>query len=112
MGAEAKVMSRSWQSFGPGRISSRTYKAAAWFYVPDNKLVVRHCCHPTALRPYFAEYADVGLTKYDLCRSMAVVNGWQSTEEEFAAAARQLLAVRNLKNMQDIAAHWLQTRSN
>jgi len=74
------------------------------------QMVVEHCRHMTALRPYYATYRGEYLTKKMLCRSMAAVNGWQSTEEDFAQAADQLLAVRDLRNMQDIAEHWLNTR--
>ena len=85
-------------------------RAGRWAYVHDMQLVVEHCYHMTALRPYYATYRGQLLTKKMLCRSMAAVNGWQSSEKEFAQAADQLLAVRNLREMQDIAEHWLNTK--
>ena len=87
-------------------------RAGSWAYVHDMGLVVQHCYHMTALRPYYATYNGQYLTKKMLCRSMAAVNGWQSTEEDFAQAADQLLAVRSLRNMQDIAEHWLNTKGS
>ncbi len=85
-------------------------RAGRWAYVHDMGLVVEHCYHMTALRPYYATYRGQLLTKKMLCRSMAAVLGLKSTEEEFAQAADQLLAVRNLRKMQDIAEHWLNTK--
>ena len=87
-------------------------RAGSWSYIHDMRLVVDHCGHMTALRPYTATYSCRYLTKADLCRSMAAVNGWQHTEEDFAQAADQLLAVRNLREMQDIAEHWINTKGS
>jgi len=87
-------------------------RARKWAYVHDMGLVVSHCCHMTALRPYYATYNGLFLTKKILCRSMAAVYGWQSTEEEFEQAADQLLAVRHLRTMQNIAEHWLNAKGS
>ena len=87
-------------------------RAGRWAYVHDMGLVVEHCRHMTALRPYYATYNGQYLTKKMLCRSMAAVNGWQSTEKEFEQAADQLLAVTHLQEMQDIAEHWLTTKGS
>lgn len=87
-------------------------RAGRWSYVDDMRLVIHHCGHMTALYPYYATYRSLELTKRDLCRSMAAVNGWPSTEEDFAKAADQVLAVRKLANMRQIAEHWLSQASH
>lgn len=98
-------MAKRWTAIGK-RLDGR---AGSWALVSDMRMVVRHCGHPTALRPYYAEFNGWRLTMRDLCRSVAAVRGWKSTEEDFAQAAPQLLAVRHLREMQDIAEHWLNT---
>ncbi len=85
-------------------------RAGSWSYIHDMRLVVDHCGHMTALRPYTAAYNGRYLTKVDLCRSMAVVYNWQHTDDYFAEVADQLLAVRNLREMQAITEHWLRTK--
>ena len=85
----------------------------AWRCADLPGIVIRHCGHPTTLRPYYAEFDGVGLTKRDLCRSMAAVGAkhghhWPNDEDAFQEAAPQLLAVSRLAVMKDIAQHWFE----
>jgi hypothetical protein len=38
-----------------------TRRAWAWRFDADRRLVVRHCGHPTALRPYWVQFGDNSL---------------------------------------------------
>lgn len=66
-------------------------------------LVILHCCHPTALRPYYCEFEGVPLTAWDIQPTC-----WPRVERAECQNVT-IVALRKLADWKVHAEHWYKT---
>lgn len=95
MFADADMASPAWEGHkGPhGR-------NMFWTKADMPGLVIKHCGHPTALRPYYCEYEGQPLTAWDIQPTI-----WPKHDRNECQNVG-LVALRNLAPMKQAAEYW------
>ena len=74
-----------------------------WTHTDMPGLVIKHCGHPTALRPYYCEFEGRTLTPWDIQPTC-----WPERERRECSAHR-ICALRNLADWKIHVEHWYKT---